>query len=74
MLCDAVCYYVRHVMFMSPVLTACLPQVVMGGAGGVVPSKVLGENTLVLSDDAVICSRNGRPYLMFRCARAHATP
>ncbi|KAG2426246.1 hypothetical protein HXX76_013004 [Chlamydomonas incerta] len=36
------------------------------GAGAVVPGRLLCENTLVLSEDAVVTCRNGRPYLMFR--------
>ncbi|KAG2486473.1 hypothetical protein HYH03_014920 [Edaphochlamys debaryana] len=42
-------------------------KVVMGGGGGnVVPGRLLNENTLVLSEDAVVACRNGRPMLMFR--------
>ncbi|GIL92309.1 hypothetical protein Vretifemale_19847 [Volvox reticuliferus] len=37
-----------------------------GGTGSVVPGRLLHENTLVLSEDAVVACRNGRPYLMFR--------
>ncbi|KXZ54470.1 hypothetical protein GPECTOR_4g535 [Gonium pectorale] len=37
-----------------------------GGSGNVVPGRLLTENTLVLSEDAVVSCRNGRPYLMFR--------
>ncbi|KAG2424856.1 hypothetical protein HYH02_015119 [Chlamydomonas schloesseri] len=36
------------------------------GSGAVVPGRLLCENTLVLSEDAVVTCRNGRPYLMFR--------
>lgn len=46
-----------------------LLQVVAGGGNGnVVPGRILNENTLVLSEDAVVACRNGRPYLMFRSA------
>ncbi|GLC33407.1 hypothetical protein PLESTM_000067800 [Pleodorina starrii] len=42
-------------------------KVVAGvGAGNLVPARLLNENTLVLSSDAVVAYRNGRPYLMFR--------
>ncbi len=42
-------------------------RVVAGGQGYVVPGRLLAENTLVLSEDAVVGCRNGRHYLMFRC-------
>ncbi|EFJ52245.1 hypothetical protein VOLCADRAFT_116283 [Volvox carteri f. nagariensis] len=42
-------------------------KVVFGsGTSNVVPGRLLHENTLVLSEDAVVACRNGRPYFMFR--------
>lgn len=49
-------------------------RVVSGGQGYVVPGRLLAENTLVLSEDAVVGCRNGRHYLMFRWVRDGTTP
>ncbi|PNH00037.1 hypothetical protein TSOC_014160, partial [Tetrabaena socialis] len=42
-------------------------KVVAGvGSSNAIPARLLFENTLVLSESAVVTCRNGRPYLMFR--------
>ncbi|MEW5317554.1 MAG: hypothetical protein WDW38_008842 [Sanguina aurantia] len=43
-----------------------LSRKVVGGGANTVPGQVLHENTFVLSDDAVVATRDGKPLLMFR--------
>lgn len=42
-------------------------KIVSASALKCTPSPVLGDNTLVLSDDAVVGSRDGHLFLMLRC-------